>query len=326
MFDPRVDNIWLSLLKGGASRQQREALAEIEKSFVNKNLGFQDRVYPQLSQTDTLIVREIEAEGFSVIKNDWHVNFIRFANELSAQLLELPVSFAAVDNGRIIGQGMCNAVAESEIPITGHYHSSDLLKLGPVQNLLSLPQLHMIPWRYFGCIPTVSSVQAWWSYPSKTGPSGAQLFHHDRGGFVSLNLFVYLCDVDKDNGPHVFSPKTHRFDYLHKIGNQISDGEQKRAYWDWIEQHRKSDEDITRFFETIALTGALGTAFFEDTRGFHKGTIPRNRSRLVFEIVWTVIPQFNSSLRSVGTCTAIDEAGSWLAWVNRLAFNHQPGK
>lgn len=80
-------------------------------------------------------------------------------------------------------------------------------------------------------------------------------FHFDYAGWQSLNMFVYLTDVDPDAGAHQVVMGTH-------IGKSIRDA--VRASLD--------DEEVERRFGTQVCTiaGPAGTVFFEDTEAFHR--------------------------------------------------------
>ncbi len=82
-------------------------------------------------------------------------------------------------------------------------------------------------------------------------------------------LFVYLTDVDTDNGPHCFVRGSHRT----KPGRLLSDG-------------RKSDEQILATYspeDVVEITGGRGTIIAADTRGFHKGKDLVRGERLILQ-------------------------------------------
>ena len=67
-----------------------------------------------------------------------------------------------------------------------------------------------------------------------------------------------------------------------------------------MEQHRKTDEEVRRFFpenEVLSFTGPKGMSFFEDTRGLHKGTRPVTGPRFAFEIFYSVMPKMNEVIK-----------------------------
>lgn len=140
-----------------------------------------------------------------------------------------------------------------------------------VRQLLKERRLAETAGRYLGVDPMIMSVVLWksfsWSAPDK---KSAQLFHYDndRAGF--LKMFLYLTDVSEVNGPHVYVARSHRQkprELLH--GGRLSDLE--------VASHYPPDE-------WRIITGAKGTMFFADTRGFHKGGHLLEGERAMFQI------------------------------------------
>ena len=100
---------------------------------------------------------------------------------------------------------------------------------------------------------------------------------------------------------------------------------------------RKDDRDVVDFFggeNLIYLTGEPGEAFLVNTAGVHKGSPPRNRDRLVFETLYTMLPTIKNPVDPIyhppfwrdhqaryGRSMSFD----YLAYVNRLVFQHGDG-
>ena len=98
--------------------------------------------------------------------------------------------------------------------------------------------------------------------------SDAQEFHFDSDFSRFLKLYIYLTDVDMENGPHVYVEKTHI--YKNKK-HQLTKG--------------LSDKQINSNYKTIkTITGKHGTLFFEDSFGFHKGNVPNKKHRIMLNI------------------------------------------
>ena len=95
-----------------------------------------------------------------------------------------------------------------------------------------------------------------------------------------IKVFIYLKDVDLDNGPHCFISKSHLDDGINynirKYGySRIQDSLIQKYY---------SEEDIKY------IVGKKGSLLFEDTRGLHKGLRVNKNSRLLLQF------QYSSSL------------------------------
>ncbi len=96
----------------------------------------------------------------------------------------------------------------------------------------------------------------------------AQYFHWDNDFTKFFKLYIYLNDVNLDNGPHIFVPGTHK---IKKKENKLC-----RLF---------SDESINRNYpETKTFLGKKGTCFLVDSYGIHKGLTPKNNYRLMLNI------------------------------------------
>ena len=63
--------------------------------------------------------------------------------------------------------------------------------------------------QYLGCLPTISTLRIWWSFPGSRRED-PHSFHRDRDDWRSLKFFVYLTEVDETSGPHHFVRGSHR--------------------------------------------------------------------------------------------------------------------
>lgn len=157
---------------------------------------------------------------------------------------------------------------------TGYHSPSDILTAPYLLELANDPKILKIAAAYFGCKPLISVVSAWWSYPTALGPQQAENFHRDVDDWRFLKLFLYLTNVETENGPHVFvrwSPQTDKLTAIKRL----------------------TDEDVIHTFgrQSIAtITGKSGTAFLENTYGLHKGTPVESGSRLLFQVIYSLQP------------------------------------
>jgi len=100
----------------------------------------------------------------------------------------------------------------------------------------------------------------------------AQFFHYDNDFKKFFKVFLYLSDVDKNSGPHAFVQFSHKNkNYNHLFCRRIDDQEIKSFY---------GDQNI------ISFDRPKGSLIFEDTFGLHKGTVPKNNSRIVLIFVY----------------------------------------
>ena len=98
--------------------------------------------------------------------------------------------------------------------------------------------------------------------------SAAQMFHFDSDFSKFLKLYMYLNDVNKNNGPHIYAERTHN--------KKIKKHELQKGY---------SDKQIFKHYKSIkTVVGKKGTIFFEDSFGLHKGETPIKNSRVILNI------------------------------------------
>lgn len=114
-----------------------------------------------------------------------------------------------------------------------------LLKKFTDTKILSLVQ------SYLGCFPTLYSMNCVWSkYTNEEFKT--QLRHRDYDDFKFISLFVFLTDIDDENGPHQYYPGT-----------------------------QNGDEPTQ---DPIIVKGKKGTTFLADVYGLHNG-VPLKRDK-----------------------------------------------
>lgn len=155
------------------------------------------------------------------------------------------------------------------------FDATELLTQPDVQNLAADSGLLDIAQRHLGGLPVLDSVAMWWSTPhlDQAADEIAQTYHIDYDRVRWLKVFIYLTDVTPENGPHVFVRHSHL-------------RESRRAELIGRGYVRIPDEDVQRVYrpdEIVTICGPGGTVLFEDTSGFHKGTMPESRERLMLE-------------------------------------------
>jgi hypothetical protein len=151
--------------------------------------------------------------------------------------------------------------------------------------------------QYLGCLPTISTLRIWWSFPGSQRES-SHGFHRDYDDFRCVKLFVYLTDVDETSGPHHFVRGSHR----------------TRPE---LFRRTQEAETLKKAFGCDAIrvvTGAAGTAFLENSIGIHAGPIPISQPRLVLQVGYTLLPRFELLYKpiEIESRPAIDK------YINRL--------
>ena len=91
---------------------------------------------------------------------------------------------------------------------TCSYYPHEFLKNKLFLKLATDPETLSLVQSYLGCFPTIYSINSWWHKFNGT-VYDTQIFHRDTDDFKFLCFFLYLTDVDDENGPHVYCPKSH---------------------------------------------------------------------------------------------------------------------
>lgn len=210
------------------------------------------------------------------------------------------------------------------------YSIDTVLRAPHLLRLANHPALVDLIEKALGCVPTLYSVSAWWSFPgfAEPWPVYSQYFHRDRDCFRFFTLFVYLTDVDESAGPHQILP-----------GSQSADG--TRALIDAAKRAGRLPPDTPEdsffsfqpvqpghieslFGDSVAtIVGPTGSAMLCDTRAFHRGLMPRDKSRLIFWARYGVSRNTNSADLEMGplrreTLDLHIEESPRSAYINRL--------
>ncbi|MFK7768828.1 MAG: phytanoyl-CoA dioxygenase family protein [Mariniblastus sp.] len=157
--------------------------------------------------------------------------------------------------------------------IRHQFQADDLFQNETVQQLATDPYFFSIAQDYLGFNPVFDVLAMWWSAPTKDQQlqsRAAQLYHFDMDRLKFVKFFVYLTDVETDNGPHCYVRGSH-----------------KRKPAALLKDDRLSDDEILEHYsaeDMVELTGKTGTMLAVDTRGLHKGKPLEARDRLIFQI------------------------------------------
>ena len=180
----------------------------------------------------------------------------------------------------------------------GHYGSYRWSDIAPAPHLVETalrPDLLALASDYLGCLPTIYSIHAWWTFAAKPTPAQTHRVHRDLDDFRFLAVFIYLTDVGPDDGPTQMIRRTHRQDlsdqYVERYNAHIAPGPDGAAatvsptllFPPESGNARRLTLDFARLFPGLEeeFTGPAGTAVIADTFGLHHGTMPKTRDRLV---------------------------------------------
>src|SRR3954454_5671478 len=179
-------------------------------------------------------------------------------------------------------------IAPGDAPPQTHvafFSNETIIRAPHALDIANDPKVLSIVSGFLGAKPTISLLTAWWSMPTKDGKAEeAERFHRDVDDIRFVKLFCYLTDVDEGSGPHMFVPGSQNIDRLTTI-------------------RRYEDKEIAIAFgenNVSTFTGKAGTAFLENTYGFHRGVPPTKRPRLLFQVLYSLRNSIYGPDRPVG--------------------------
>ena len=151
----------------------------------------------------------------------------------------------------------------------------DLINIEIVQHIITSEYLLKIAEDYLNCSPILHNVLFWASYPGNI--ESTQQYHQDYDDIKFLKVFIYLNNVDENNGPHSYVKKSlNNIDLIKNNSGKLSE--------------RYDDDNVKKYFSKniINITGNCGTIIFEDTHGLHKGSNVKKGKRFVLQLVYGV--------------------------------------
>lgn len=166
-------------------------------------------------------------------------------------------------------------------PILSGHHFERVLACEAALEVQHDPLLKAVAQHYLGGQAQQATIRTWWSFPTP-GASETDLnrlsfkYHFDLDDWRMLKFFFYINDVGVDAGPHVYIRESHR---RRRLKHQLTP----------VVGH-PADEVLAYYGRdaVMTLTGPAGTGFVEDPFGFHMGTLPKARPRLMMEVAYGV--------------------------------------
>ena len=145
-----------------------------------------------------------------------------------------------------------------------------------IQQLITNSYLLELIQKYLKTTPIFYSSNFWVSYPGQI--ENTQKFHQDFDDIKFCKIFIYLNDVNKNNGPHFYIKNS-----LNEI---INDNNLPSNY-------KPSDRIDENFFDKykeniMEINGDEGTLILEDTKGFHKGSNVITGKRFILQFLFGV--------------------------------------
>ena len=211
-------------------------------------------------------VEEIKREGYKIFDSRLPSKVIKDLKSLSYTLN------ASIGNNQILFD------PKNKNSNIYKFKPNDIIQNQWVHERIMDPVLINIAGTYLGADPIFDFAAMWWSTDSKLQKEdAAQEYHFDLDRPKWLKIFIYLTDVNKDNGPHCYISGTH------KVGSKPLDI-LKKGYV------RVADHELEKYYPKSnfkEITGPAGTIVFGDTGCWHKGKPIIKGDRLIFQLEYT---------------------------------------
>lgn len=228
-----------------------------------------------------LIASKVNIDNSSLRRDGFVLVEDAISQHTVTKLLDISLTTLGSYRGMDSGKGLEeNVYFDRQNPKTIRFDvdSNRLFQNEVVQELASDPKVLNIAQDYLGTLPVLDFVAMWWHTKSDSpDKEAAQYFHFDMERLRWIKFFFYITDVDKDSGPHVFVPKSHR-----DFGLPI----RLRA----LGYTRLEDQQVEILYPKNSwkeFIGPKGSMIVEDTRGLHKGKHVTSGDRLVFQLQYT---------------------------------------
>jgi len=178
----------------------------------------------------------------------------------------------------------------------GSYDMQTIIQAPYVAEMIADPEMIGLITDYFGCLPTISSVNLFWAFSSSDGKSrGPQRFHRDIDDYKTCTMFINLTDTKEDEGAHCYIEKTHTLDRLKTIfpGSRNDDLPQdlnpfkRRVTPEDLFQLPLNGYSFDKLYEhflkehMVHLYGPKGNVLITDNYGIHRGLPSKNNDRLI---------------------------------------------
>ena len=264
-------NYYVNRLKGilyskiGANLKLRMFVQKLASELIKSRSLKGNNLYFQLQETEHY-QEELKIKGITYLGKI-------LTNDVIDNITESIKSLECHDTWKPeLGNFKLNDVTEETH--TASFKREDLIKEKIIFDVANNEGVLRIVEDYLGATPTISNVNAWWSFGGRKKAQEAQNFHRDNDDIKFCKLFIYLTDITEKSGPHIYVENTVNSDKLREI------------------KRYKDEEVIEAFGESAVKTLVYpkGHAFIEDTYGIHKGLLPVSENRLLLQIQYSISP------------------------------------
>jgi hypothetical protein len=146
----------------------------------------------------------------------------------------------------------------------------DVILINEIQKIVSDSFILNIAQNYLKCKPILAQTYFWISKPGFSDQSN--YFHQDYDDVNFLKIFIYLTDVNENNGAHSYIKGS--------LNNMITPENYKPS-------DRLTDDFAYKNYDNnniLNICGKRGTIIFENTNGFHKGNILKDDYRFMLQL------------------------------------------
>ena len=160
------------------------------------------------------------------------------------------------------------------------WSSPHIMELATSERILDMAQ------DYLRCVPTLYSMNAFWSFPKREPHPYSQLFHRDWEDYRSLVAFTQLTPVDiPEDGAHYYVEGSHdvaTFEGILQARNVSGEEVELLSSRDGPAIASIAE----RLFSQTArrFDGPAGRSFCSDGYGLHRAVVPRSQPRLLLWI------------------------------------------
>jgi len=132
---------------------------------------------------------------------------------------------------------------------------------------------------FFGCVPSIGTLNFRQSHVNKSEPVTTQLFHCDQNSLSFIKCFIYLNNVvDAEDGPLTIVPESLR-----------------KKPTNWSSKYRWAEEEMTAIYGSDCLSYLTASAgdliIARATTAFHRGTPPTRQDRTMLTLNYVVHPE-----------------------------------
>ena len=254
-----------------------------------RELFLRNRALFEMDAYEAMQVESMRSQGYALLPNFFPRSvsdrlFVAADQEFRALNIDLHRSYTVQNGLRASLEGLSyEALAASEKMIALR---EPLIQLSELAAIAFHESILRIAANFLGCVPPLYRVMVVRDFPHNR-PLHSSNFHKDNDESDSLQIFIYLVDIDGSCGPLIYVPGSNRYDVRscrprlsRDLGVAANDG-------------RLSDEEVERAYPREmwkALHTARGSVAFVHGNGIHKGPAwarpgdPSNRARTAIRL------------------------------------------